>query len=880
VIIAPFFADVYTSTWPISGLVTYGADTVNGHAAFGINYFRVNYYAASDKMNTFQLLLINRSDRAPGDFDIQFNYGNIAWETGSASGGTDGLGGSSARAGFSNGTGQPNTFFELPGSAINGGLLDTNAQTGLINSSLNSSIPGVYVFNAHAGAVVPPGFALSTTSLTFPTTAVNQPSSPMPVTVSNTGGSTFAISNIATSAGFSQTGNCLTTLVPGATCTANVVFTPTATGAQTGTLTFTDSAPGSPHTVTLNGTGTGSAQATLSAPSLTFSSQNVGTTSAPQTLTLTNTGSGPLTITSIAPSGDFAQTNNCGATVAAGTSCILSITFTPTATGARSGSVTLTDNASPATQTITLTGTGVVPAVTLSGTSLTFAVQAIGTTSPIQTATLTNSGSGTVNIASITPSGDFAVTNNCGGTVAAGANCTLSVTFTPTAAGARTGSITVVDNASTSPQTVSLSGTGTSPAQLTLSATSLTLPGTHINQTCTPGTVTLTNTGTAALTISNISITSGPYTETNNCPATLAAGANCSVSVTFVPVVVGTAEAGTLTITSNAASSPDTVALTANGLPACFLAANFPAAAILLGSESTTFSIAHQACSAAGPVHLSCSNQGPATCAFSPDTLTSPDMASTLTMSNLQALTSDLNFQVHADAALEHLNTGLSVNVMDFLVVSTPITGTITAGQTASYAMAVAPQNGLQGTVSFSCTGAPIGATCAVAPATVTLSGPAPSNVTVTVTTTARSLVAPRDTWRVLPPGSSPMGLMLLAMLALLAGLAYCAAGRSPLWQGAAIGRLLCSAGLRPAIGRSESGATTRLRLASLGLGLMLAVVLTWTACGGGSPVPPMSQNAVATPAGTYNLTVTGTYSAAGTSAQIVHNTTLTLTVH
>jgi len=219
----------------------------------------------------------------------------------------------------------------------------------------------------------------------------------------------------------------------------------------------------------------------------------------------------------------------------------------------------------------------------------------------------------------------------------------------------------------------------------------------------------------------------------------------------------------------------------------------------------------------------------------------------------------------------DSLSTGLSVNVMDFQVASTPITGTITAGQTASYAMAVQPQNGLQGTVSFNCTGAPVGATCAVMPSSVTLSGTALQNLTVTVSTTARSLVAPRDTWRVLPPGTRPMGLIVLAMLGLLAGLAYCSAGRSLPWQGPAD---------RGAESRATTGSPTRLRLATMGLGLMIAVVLTWAACGGGSSVTPMSQNALATPAGTYNLTVTGTYTATGSNAQIVHSTTLTLTVH
>lgn len=144
-IIAPYFADVDTRGAG-SGLVNYGNGTVSGRPAFLVNWPQVGYYASNtDRLNTFQLVIINRDDRNPEDFDFEFNYAQIQWETGDASGGTGGVGGSSARAGFSNGTGDPGTFFEIAGSAVPGAFLDTNGATGLINAS-NIGLPVVSQF--------------------------------------------------------------------------------------------------------------------------------------------------------------------------------------------------------------------------------------------------------------------------------------------------------------------------------------------------------------------------------------------------------------------------------------------------------------------------------------------------------------------------------------------------------------------------------------------------------------------------------------------------------------------------------------------------------------------------------------------------------------
>lgn len=151
--LAPFFADVDTRGSG-SGLMQYGQATLGGHNAFGVNWINVGYYGAhTDKLNSFQLVMIDRSDIASGDFDFEFNYDQIQWETGDASSGSGGLGGSSARAGWSNGT---NTAYEIAGSAVNGAFLDANAGSGLIHNSLNSNTLGQYVFQVRNGAVVDP----------------------------------------------------------------------------------------------------------------------------------------------------------------------------------------------------------------------------------------------------------------------------------------------------------------------------------------------------------------------------------------------------------------------------------------------------------------------------------------------------------------------------------------------------------------------------------------------------------------------------------------------------------------------------------------------------------------------------------------------------
>jgi hypothetical protein len=279
-----------------------------------------------------------------------------------------------------------------------------------------------------------------------------------------------------------------------------------------------------------------------------------------------------MTITSIAITGSgassFARTNACGSTLSAGAHCTISATFTPASVGFLSASLVVTDNAAGSPQAVTLSGTGVgAPLAGLSPATLTFNALAVGTTSPAQTVKLTNTGSAamTINSIAITGSGasSFFQSNTCGSTLSAGAHCTVSVTFHPTSTGSLGASLTVTDNAAGSPHAVTLSGTGVGTPVVSLGPAALTFSSLAVGTTSAAQTVTLTNTGNAALTITSIAIAgrgASSFRQTNACGSTLNAGAHCTVSVTFHPTSAGSLTAS-LTVTDNAAGNSQSVAL-------------------------------------------------------------------------------------------------------------------------------------------------------------------------------------------------------------------------------------------------------------------------------------------------------------------------------
>lgn len=243
-----------------------------------------------------------------------------------------------------------------------------NRQARRASLSLGAGILSVFLAacSGGGGGSVSSGMPVASVApgnLTFPNQTVDTTSAAESVTLSNTGSATLAVTSIIASGDFGETNNCGSTLAGGASCTVDVTFTPTTVGTLAGAITVTDNAPssGSQQVVSLTGTGvsaTGPA-ANLSTTSLTFGNQTASTASTPQSVMLTNTGGQALNINSIVASAGFAETNNCGASVAGGRSCAINIAFAPTVSGPLAGTITIADNAGSGLQTVSATGVAV-----------------------------------------------------------------------------------------------------------------------------------------------------------------------------------------------------------------------------------------------------------------------------------------------------------------------------------------------------------------------------------------------------------------------------------------------------------------------------------------------------------------------------------------
>ena len=321
-----------------------------------------------------------------------------------------------------------------------------------------------------------PTVSFSPTSLAFGSVVVGTSSSPLPITLTNTGTSTLNVTKVqvtSPNAGdFTQTNNCTPQVLAGAFCTINVTFTPTTSGTRSANITVTDNATGSPQKVLVSGTGLAPA-VSMKPSSLTFADQMIGSGSASQSITVTNTGQAPLNISSIAAAGanagDFSLTNNCGTSLAVNATCAITATFTPTGNWSRTAAIMMTDNALGSPHVMGLAGNGASGgAASFSPSSLTFTTRLMGTTSAAQPVTLTNTGTAPLLIAQISASGDYAQTNNCGTSVAAGAFCTINVTFTPFYNSTRPGWINVNFTDPAGIQTVALTGAGANPAPITV----------------------------------------------------------------------------------------------------------------------------------------------------------------------------------------------------------------------------------------------------------------------------------------------------------------------------------------------------------------------------------------------------------------------------
>jgi hypothetical protein len=436
--------------------------------------------------------------------------------------------------------------------------------------------------SATAGLTFTPG------TLAFPLTTVGSSSSTQGA-VTNYGSAAVVFSGFSfsgpNSTEFAISDNLCTTLGTGIRCTFEVTFTPAAPGVRTANLAIADTAAGSPQNVPVMGTAQAATQALwiLYAP-VSFGFQDVGVPSAQNGFTIQNVGTAAVSIAGVVLGGsdpsDFSITQNtCPATLPVAYQCDMAATFTPSTTGQRSATITITGGAGP--QVVNLYGTGqaVTNRLSFFESTVDLGVQTIGLTSAPSTVNLISVGTGTVTIGSIAIAGtnatEFAIGyNNCLVPLSPQYPCDLTVVFTPTAVGVRTATLTFTDNATGSPQVVNLKGTGTKETQvLSFNFPNFDFQGALVG---TPSgytlDLTLTNQGDAPVSFTSV-LESGPnaadFAFFNLCSssgATLPVQGTCTVSVTFTPSAAGVRTA-TLTFSDSATGSPQTVTLSGFGLP-------------------------------------------------------------------------------------------------------------------------------------------------------------------------------------------------------------------------------------------------------------------------------------------------------------------------
>lgn len=338
------------------------------------------------------------------------------------------------------------------------------------------------------------GMAITPSALTFGNVVVGQ-SGAQSVKLTNSGSSNLTL-NLATvtGTGFGISGLSLpTTLTAGQSLSFNAQFAPTSAGAAAGSITFTDSAPGSPHVVSMAGTGT-QAQLNATPSSAAFGNVTTGTSNS-QTVSLTNNGSATVTISSVTVTGAGFSTTGITApvTIAAGKAATFNAVFGPSSAGSVTGTITLASDAPNSPLSISLSGTGVAATrlLGLSTSALNFGNVNVGNSSSLST-TLTNNGNSNVLISSVNVSGaGFSASGlNSGETLTPSQSVTVTAQFAPTVAGLVSGSVSIASNATNSPSTITVSGTGVSVSShsvaLSWAASTSTVSGYNVYRGTTP----------------------------------------------------------------------------------------------------------------------------------------------------------------------------------------------------------------------------------------------------------------------------------------------------------------------------------------------------------------------------------------------------------
>ena len=648
--------------------------------------------------------------------------------------------------------------------------------------------------------------------------------------------------------------------------------------------------------------------ATLTPGNPVFGSSTVGIAAPTQSLMLSSTGDQALSVNAVSltglNAGDFSQIDNCNAptVLKPTTSCLITVTFTPTASGSRLGQFTVTDNAPGSPQSVPLTGSGLgapppAPAITFTPGTLNFSALSPGSTSLPLSVTLTNSGNAPLNISSISLGGsnpaDFsAPSSNCtAAPIAPGASCIATESFTPLAAGFRQAALIFADNAAGSPQSITLIGTEGSPVSgpaLKFLPTTVNFPSLSQGSTSSVQIVTVTNSGNASATIASISL-GGSNPADFSAPSGSCIGlpllpnTSCIVNETFTPSAVGVRQAA-LIFTDNATGNPQSVALIGTGINSPpsgpvlkFLptSVTFPATTQGLASVPITVTISNTGTSPMHISNISGAGNSPADFTNSVASCNAATIAAgasctvNVTFSPVFSGPRSETLTVADDAPNSPQVLNIFANEPPAFSISSPsiaLSAAVSAGQSASYALQLTPGVDYNGTISFTCTGAPLGATCQ-APASVILNTGAPAAFTVTVVTSGGAIVAPKIASRRSPPMPPLPGAFTLALGALLFILV--------------LRFYRESGGFIPAVGpQAAPHASPRKIVYSLvALAILVPFLFATDGCGGAASTPVAQKSSIVTPSGTSTLVITPTATNASGKGLQMPLIQLTLTV-
>jgi hypothetical protein len=620
-----------------------------------------------------------------------------------------------------------------PGSSSAGVLLAATYGRGIWQTALWSAETALTTASA------------SPSTLTFPSQVFNTSSSPMTVTLADTGSLALSPTSIAITGNFSETDNCVNATVGvGTSCAIQVTFTPQVAGPLSGEMTIYANVYGGQLTVDLTGIGAPAGAVSLTPGTVAFGPVEVGSTSSPLSVTAANNSAIAIPISSVSVTPPFVLLSNaCGTTsLAPGSDCQLEVEFAPTLAGPVSGLLTFIDGAG--TQTVELTGAGESPpADVLNPTSLAFPATPVGQLSAALPVTITNSGGLPLTSISISASGQFQQSNTCGPQLVAGAVCTINVIFAPTQAAADTGTITIADALRT--QMVALSGTGLAPPILSVNPTSLTFTNQQPGVPSAPQTVTVSNIGGSPMANIGFSITgvaaSSYSIAGTTCGALLANGSSCTVQIVFTPGATGVIAATLAVSSSTSGVAPVSVPLNGSALLTAGLTAGpaqitFPVVAVTLTSNAQPVTVTNSSSYAISTVTLA---------APAPFTITQNTCTGALAAG--ANCTASIVFQPIATGFASGALTITSPSVATPATVALSGTGfnftvaitgsasqTVASGQQASYTLVIAPA-GSAGTFAFSCGTLPTNAQCVFKPTTQTLNAGVQGNILVEIST-------------------------------------------------------------------------------------------------------------------------------------------------